>query len=169
MNFDFRYSEGGRPACWLTSQNPSVEKLILVSTSAYALEREKRLFAKFRDITLWGDEKRRIFEDIYGFDGLSKNFNNWLNELATLKFFITPEVLQGIQCPTLILQGDRDVIVDHQHAVYLKKRIQNSKIWMFKTDHNILKNKHVDVNKKIHEFLFKDNQNSQENQNPVED
>ena len=127
------------------------------------------MFAKFWDITSWDDEKRKIYQNINGVDGLSKNLNNWLNELTTFKSFIPENILQEIQCPTLILHGDRDTIIDHQHGVYLKKRIQNSKIWMLKTDHNILNNQYDQVNRKIHQFLLdedtSDNQNS--NQNPI--
>lgn len=141
----------------MASQNPSVEKLISVSTSAFVSEKEKRIFAQFKDITLWSDEKRRVFQNIYGFDGLKKNFTNFVNEFSTLTFIIPPEVLQGIKCPTLILHADRDLL-HTQHAHYLNKRIQNSKLCIFKTNHDILKNKHVEINQKIHEFLFQDNQ-----------
>ena len=153
----YRFSDGGRHACWLASQNLNVGKLILVSTSAFVSEREKRIFAQFKDITLWSDEKRRVFQNIYGFDGLKKNFHNFVNEFSTLRFIIPPEVLQGIKCPTLILHADRDLL-DLKHAHYLNKRIQNSKLCIFKTNHDILKNKHLEINHKIHEFLSKDNQ-----------
>lgn len=126
------------------------------------------MFAKFWDITSWDDEKRKIYQNVNGVDGLSKNLNNWLNQLTTFKCFIPENILQEIQCSTLILQGDRDSLIDHQHGVYLKKKIQNSKIWMLKTDHNILNNQHVQVNTKIHQFLLDENtdqnQNSAQNQ-----
>ena len=152
-----RYSDGGRPACWMTNQNPSVEKLILVSTSAYALDKFKQTYARFRDINLWPEDKRRVFENIYGFDGLSKNFSNYLNEMMRMQYFIPPEVLKGIKCPTLILQGQRDFIISPDHATFIQKRIKGSKLWMFDADHNILKDKSVEVNRKIHEFLLNDN------------
>lgn len=126
------------------------------------------MFAKFWDITSWDDEKRKIYQNVNGVDGLSKNLNNWLNQLATLKSFIPENILQEIQRPTLILHGDRDTIIDHQHGAYFKKKIQNSKIWMLKTDHNILNNQHKEVNRKIHQFLLDENtdqnQNSAQNQ-----
>ena len=131
--------------------------LILVSTSPYALERDKRTFSRFRDINLWGDEKRRVFENIYGFDGLRKIFSGYLNEFNRLQYFIPPEILKGINCPTLILHGERDVIINPHYAVYLQKRIQNSNLFMFDAGHNIMKEKNVEVNEKIHEFLLKDN------------
>ena len=152
-----RYSDGGRHACWLANQNPSVEMLILVSTSPYALEQDKQIMSRFQDINLWGHEKRRIFENIYGIDGLKKNFSGFLNEFNRLQYFIPPEILKGINCPTLILQGERDVIIKSHYAHYLQKRIQNSKMCMFDASHDIMKEKSVQVNQKIHEFLLKDN------------
>ena len=154
----------------MANQNPSVEKLILVSTSAYGLERERRLFLKFRDISLWNEEKRNVFEKLYGKVGLSKNYDNFLKELDTLRYMIPPEILKGINCPTLIMHGEHDVIVDPQHGVWLQKRIKNSKLWMFNTDHSILKDKHVEVNKKIQEFLFNQiNQTAHDNQGLIDD
>ena len=154
-----RYSDGGRMACWLTNQNPSVEMLILVSTSAYASDREKRIYSSFGDTSLWGEEKRRVFENIYGFDGLRKNFSNYLKEVNRLQVFIPPDILKGINCPTLIIHGQRDVVVRPDYALYLQKRIQNSKVMLFDAGHEIMKEKSIqkEINEKIHEFLLKDN------------
>ena len=103
---------------------------------------------------MWDEEKCNVFEKLYGKEGLSKNYNNFLKELETLRYMIPPEVLKGINCPTLIMHGQRDIIVDPQHGIWLQRRIKNSKLWMFNTDHNILKDKHVEVNRKIQEFLL---------------
>ena len=133
--------------------------LILVSTSSYALERDKRAFSRFRDINLWGDEKRRVFENIYGFDGLRKNFSNYLKEVNRLQYFIPPDILKGINCPTLIIHGQRDVVIGPDYALYLQKRIQNSKVILFDTGHEIMKEKSIEkeINEKIHEFLLRNN------------
>lgn len=151
----------------MASENPSVEKLILVNTSAYPTEKERRMFNRFRDISLWNEEKRNAFEILYGKDGLSKNYNNFVNEINLLRYLVPPNVLKGINCPTVILHSEHDVFVDSQHAVWLQKRIKNSKVWLYRTDHTILKDKYAEVNRRIHEFLFNQiNQSVKEYEKP---
>ena len=112
------------------------------------------MFNRFRDISLWNEEKRDAFEDVYGKVGLSKNYNNFVNEITLLRYMVPLNILKGINCPTLIMHGECDVFVDPQHAIWMQKRIKNSKVWLYRTDHSILKDKHAEVNRKIHEFLL---------------
>lgn len=61
----------------------------------------------FRNIcSAWADGMRVIYEEKNG--DICKGY------------------LDKIQCPTLIIHGRKDVVVDKSHPVYLKEHIRNS-------------------------------------------
>lgn len=73
---------------------------------------------------------RKPMEEMYGVDGFPKLWAQWCE--AYEKFFqekdgdICAKRLSKIQCPTLIIHGDKDAMVDPVHPDHLNKNIAGS-------------------------------------------
>lgn len=57
-----------------------------------------------------------------------KIFSDLLNETNEVKVLLNENVLKSIKCPTLIIWGKEDKIIDVSSAYYLNKEIINSQL-----------------------------------------
>lgn len=69
------WSYGGSVASIIASENQSrVDKLILLTTMAYIDENLIQRLELTRDVSLWPEEMRKPFVDIYGFEEFKKTW-----------------------------------------------------------------------------------------------
>lgn len=72
---------------------------------------------------------------IYGEDYFRKTWSEWVNTMND--FYeknngdICRDCIPRIQCPALIVHGAKDVMVDAEHAEYLKNNIRDSRLVFF--------------------------------------
>ena len=68
---------------------------------------------------------------IYGEDYFRATWSAWVNAMSDLyqkkNGDICKECIPRIRCPTLIIHGSKDVMVDSEHPEYLIKNIPGSK------------------------------------------
>lgn len=69
---------------------------------------------------------------IYGEDYFRKTWAAWVDAMINLyqkkNGDLCKDSVTQIKCPTLIIHGNKDVIVDPEHPVYLKDNIPNSQL-----------------------------------------
>lgn len=68
--------------------------------------------------------------ELYGKDGLQNMWNEWVDVLVNISKNggnICKDLLPKIQCPTLILHGDKDPMVAPEHPQYLLEHIAGSR------------------------------------------
>lgn len=67
---------------------------------------------------------------LYGEDYFRKTWSAWVD--AMINIFknnndMCRDLIKEIKCPTLIVHGKKDVMVDPEHPIYLHNSIPNSK------------------------------------------
>lgn len=89
-----------------------------------------RLFPEIRDISDWSAKAKAPLIELYTEKGLQDMWNDWcdvMKEMQRNGGDICKKALKNIQCPTLILHGDKDPMVGLEHPKYLLKHIKNAK------------------------------------------
>lgn len=83
-----------------------------------------------RDISNWSDRMKAPLIALYTEKGLQDMWNAWCNALIKISKNggdICKGSLLKINCPTLILHGDKDPMVAPEHPDYLFSHIKKSK------------------------------------------
>lgn len=83
-----------------------------------------------RDINKWSEKMKQPLVELYGKDGLQKMWTEWINVLTDIfkkGGNICKDSLHKVQCPTLILHGDKDPLVASEHPQYLLEHILQSR------------------------------------------
>ena len=69
--------------------------------------------------------------EIYGEEGFQKIWSDWVDGFTKLynerRGDVCMKELRQIKCPTLILHGELDPMVGHEHPVYLQSGIIGSR------------------------------------------
>ncbi|KAH9424895.1 serine hydrolase BPHL-like [Dermatophagoides pteronyssinus] len=148
------FSDGSRTAITISSQYPDrVHKLVLLGATTFNSPKELKVFDLCRDVTGWSDQRRGMFEKVYGQD-LQKMWAGWVDMNKALGDFMTPS-LAKIQCPVLLLYGENDIIAPiDPHAAHLRKNLQRSRIHIFpKTSHQAHQERTREFNKIVEKFI----------------
>lgn len=126
------HSDGGTIALYYALENPQkISTLITIAAHIYIEDKmetgiqtigqtflENNLFQE-RMLFAHGNKFRTTFDN--WFDGWhSKNAKGW---------DMRP-ILAGIQCPTLIIQGEEDEHASPQHAIDIYENIPNASLWL---------------------------------------
>lgn len=150
------YSDGARTALYVASWVPEkIEKLVVWGVSTYITPKERRWISLIRDVSGWSNERRDIFEKIYGND-LQTIWGKWCDSyIGTLA--IPRDVVAKIKSPTLILQGEKDIITSVEpHLNFMKTAIKGSKTYLFKNaSHGCHQDYPAQFNKMVMDFLDK--------------
>jgi valacyclovir hydrolase len=155
------WSNGGTSAMILSGKYPrNVDKLIIFGSVSYLTMHEIKVYRYARDIRNWSDDLRLPKEELYGF----KYFQEKYNENVTAMNAIIKErngdlcrsFLKDIEAETLILHGEKDLLVSKEHIPYLLKNISKSKLFTFpQGNHDIHLKYSSDFNKQVAVFLLK--------------
>ncbi len=84
-----------------------------------------------RDVSKWSERMRKPMEDVYGVRGFAELWNQWVDAYKDIfeqkeGKAVTQEQLERITCPTLVIHGDKDAMVDPVHPGFLKDKIKGS-------------------------------------------
>ena len=132
------HSNGGNVALVTLMEYPQVvQTAVLQAANAYVspdlIEKEPRLF----DPERVRSERPTWMEDMIGLHGPTHGVDYWRTLLQlTLRELIsqpnyTPQDLQAVQKPTLVIQGELDSVnVPGRHAQFIAEHIPHAELWM---------------------------------------
>ena len=137
------WSDGGIAGVFLAANYPdSVKKLVVWGANAYVSTHDLELFEKTRDVGNWSRRMRQPLEATYGSD-FQRLWSNWIDSMKTVYSSkkdanVCMEELVHVQCPTLILHGEKDPLCPQFHAECLQEHIPSSHLHLFPNGkHNI--------------------------------
>ncbi|KAF7493199.1 Valacyclovir hydrolase [Sarcoptes scabiei] len=148
------FSDGSRTAIQIASSYPErVNKLVLLGATTFNSPKELKVFDLCRDVNGWSNERRGMFESLYGKD-LQMLWAAWVDENRKLDDFMTPE-LSKITCQVLLLYGENDIIAPiDPHAPHMRKNLSRSRIHIFpKSSHQAHQDRTREFNKIVEKFI----------------
>nr|XP_031845339.1 valacyclovir hydrolase isoform X2 [Nomia melanderi] len=154
------WSDGGITSLILASKFPeNVRKLVSVAANSYVTPEEVEFYNKIRSIDTWSEKMRAPMIAIYGEEYFSKVWSGWVDAITRISKKtngnLCKELLANIKCPTLIVQGKKDVMVDDEHPLYLKEHIAGAKLEMFENGaHNLHMRYPKEFNDLVTDFLI---------------
>lgn len=122
------WSDGARVASLLAVEQPSrVNSLLLWSFLPTIQPSSSWALARTRDISTWDQSALKFYTDVYGEHEFSEKWRKYVDWLVSATdeshhFDIRP-ILSKIKCPTLILHGAVDPIVDFREVVVPLERV----------------------------------------------
>lgn len=138
------WSDGARVASLLATQWQSrVNALLLWGFIPIMDNQSTRAIARTRDTSIWDPNVRQFYSSVYGEQGFADLWRKYVDFIvATLDLpdqFDISERLSKIKCPTLVLHGSSDPIVNFtNHVKPLEMQIYDSDIMQFRElAHNI--------------------------------
>ncbi|CAG9772480.1 unnamed protein product [Ceutorhynchus assimilis] len=154
------WSDGGISSIILAAKYPKiVDKLVVWGANCYIIPEDIEAFEKIRDISEWSDRIKIPLVKLYTEAGLQKMWTDWCDTMQDLYKEgggnICKNSLKDINCPTLILHGNKDPMVAPEHPLYLLDNIKNAKIHRYpEGKHNIHLKYAEDFNKVISDFIL---------------
>lgn len=137
----------------------TVRKLVVWGSNAFILPHELEVYKKIRDIKTWSKRMRDPMIEIYGEATFAKIWSEWIDTMIDIynknNGNICAEILKDIKCPTFILYGEKDPMVDNVHVSHLHTHIDGSRVHLYpEGKHNIHIKYAEDFNRKVEEFLL---------------
>ncbi|KAH0567424.1 valacyclovir hydrolase-like [Cotesia glomerata] len=154
------WSDGGITSLILAANYPqSVQKMVVHGSNAFILPHEMKIYESTKNIDTWSERMRAPLIAIYGEEYFRKTWTAWVEAMDNIyknnNGDICKNSLSKIKCPTLIVHGKKDVLVDQSHPEYLKNNIPNSRVEVFeKGAHNMHLRYPEEFNKLITQFLL---------------
>ncbi|XP_013173962.1 PREDICTED: uncharacterized protein LOC106122510 isoform X2 [Papilio xuthus] len=154
------WSDGGISGMILAAKYPSVvNKLVIWGSNSFMLPNEVEALKKIRDVKTWSAKMREPMIEAYGEEKFAQYWARWVDGMVEIAQAqngnICNEIVKDISCPTFILHGEKDPLVDNVHVSHLHTHIEGSRIHLYPDGkHNIHIRYAEDFNKKIQEFLL---------------
>ncbi|KAL4716293.1 hypothetical protein ACJJTC_014773 [Scirpophaga incertulas] len=154
------WSDGGISSMILAAKYPeAVQKLVVWGTNSFILPHELAVYKKIRDINSWSKRMKEAMVSVYGEELFAKYWSQWVDCMVALYQTcdgdICSNMLKDIKCPTFILYGEKDPLVDKVHVSHLHTRITGSRIQLYpQGKHNIHIAYAEDFNKIVQDFLM---------------
>ncbi|RVE51996.1 hypothetical protein evm_003274 [Chilo suppressalis] len=154
------WSDGGISSIIFAAKYPeTVHKLVVWGTNAFILPHELEIYKKIKDINTWSKRMREPMIEVYGEELFAKYWAKWVEGMVALynekQGNICGELLKDVKCPTYILYGEKDPMVDSSHASHLHTHITGSRLKLYpKGKHNIHLSFAEDFNQTVQEFLL---------------
>ena len=150
------WSDGGITSLILAAKYPeNIRKLIVTGSNAYITPEEMEIYEsngvyiilnekiksnihciqfsilEIRNIDTWSDRMKSPLIALYGEEYFQCTWGSWIDAMRYIfdhqKGDICKNDLLKITCPTLIVHGEKDVMVLREHPDYLKANIKNSR------------------------------------------
>jgi len=152
------WSDGGIAGMILSGERPElVRKLVVWGANAFVSQEDVDLIDKVRDLSKWSAKMREPLERMYGKENLQGLWSSWIDAYFSFKDDdngICKDSLPKINCPTLVIHGSKDPMVQGFHPEYIHKNIRNSKIEYFpEGKHNLHLRYHDEFNSIVTKFL----------------
>lgn len=151
------WSDGAIISMLLTLAHPQrVTKLAIWGGNAYITEEDIQGYENTRSLSSWSPRMLESMRAVYG-DALQDLWSGWCDimlELFKAGGDFCRQRLHEIQCPTLILQGEKDPLVPRFHAEVLHAGIAGSQVHVFPNGkHNVHIAYAEEVNQMLVDFL----------------
>ena len=164
------WSDGGVSGIHLAASQPeSVRSLVVWGANPYVSRLDMELFSQTKDISNWSRSMRTSLEAIYG-EQLQKLWACWVDSMREVydRYVRTCNEEEGagggdlcvkevgmVECPSLVLHGDKDPLVPAFHPAYLKSNLKNSEFYNFPLGrHNIHIRFAQEFNAIVESFLY---------------
>ncbi|XP_061446875.1 valacyclovir hydrolase isoform X2 [Rhineura floridana] len=125
------WSDGGITALIAAAKYPNlIHKMVVWGANSSVTEKDVNLYNAIRDVSKWSERARKPMEEMYGHEYFSKTCAAWVDGIS--QFIHKPDggicqsLLPHINCPTLIIHGEKDPLVPRFHPEYLHKHIKGS-------------------------------------------
>jgi valacyclovir hydrolase len=126
------WSDGGITGFILAASQPDhVQKLVAFGSKSYVTQYDKTTLRALRDIKKWEPNHRAVLEQVYGKEGLQSLWGRFVDENYDQFGDICSQDLALIKCPTLLIHGDRDVVIAKEHPAFLVQKIAGSRLHRF--------------------------------------
>lgn len=127
------WSDGGITAMILVAAHPkSIHHLVVWGANATVTAKDIELYEVIRDTSKWSPKMREPLEALYGKEGLQEMNSGWIDGIS--RFYtdrggdICTSAVKKINCPTLVVHGQKDPLVPQFHPEYLHANIKGAKL-----------------------------------------
>jgi valacyclovir hydrolase len=153
------WSDGGITALIAAAKYPSyISKMVIWGANAYVTDEDDRIYQGIRDVSKWSEKARKPLETLYGYDYFAKTCEKWVDGIKQFKHLpdgnICRHLLPLIQCPTLIVHGEKDPLVPRFHADFIHKHVKDSRLHLMpEGKHNLHLRFANEFNELVEDFL----------------
>lgn len=154
------WSDGGITAMVIAGLFPQrIKKMVVWGTNSYIAKDDIEMVENVRDVSAWSARMREPMELIYGKDYFPILWNQWVDAYKRIyqekKGNVCNDLLPEIICPTLIIHGDKDVMVAPEHPDFMHKHIKGSILHRFpEGKHNLHFKYKKEFNELVGNFLI---------------
>ncbi|XP_055262975.1 valacyclovir hydrolase isoform X2 [Moschus berezovskii] len=153
------WSDGGITALIAAARYPSyVSKMVIWGANAYVTEQDTEIYQGIRDVSKWSEKTRKPLEALYGFEYFARTCEKWVDGIDQFKHrpdgSICQDLLPLVQCPTLIVHGEKDPLVPRFHADFLHRHVRGSRLHLMpEGKHNLHLRFADEFNRLVEDFL----------------
>ncbi|XP_066862945.1 valacyclovir hydrolase [Kogia breviceps] len=153
------WSDGGITALIAAARYPSyINKMVIWGANAYVTDQDEEIYRGIRDVSQWSERTRKPLEALYGFDYFARTCEKWVDGIQQFKRLpdgnICRHLLPLVQCPTLIVHGEKDPLVPSFHADFIHKHVKGSRLHLMpEGKHNLHLRFADEFNKLVEDFL----------------
>lgn len=92
-------------------------------------DHDMNMLSGVSDISKWSDRMRKPMEDTYGKEGFTKLWAEFNQAFKDIHGKLDGKIcnLEDVACPTLIVHGDKDAMVDPVHPDNMAANIMGSR------------------------------------------
>ena len=143
------WSDGANAAVLLAAKYPhQVEKLCIFGGNSFITQEDVDAYEMTRNVQAsWSQGMKLKCNPVYGAD-LQPMWDSFCDAMQNIKSKggdICQQEAKLIQCPTLIVHGDKDPIVPTSHAEWFANNIPNSQVYFFKEGKHNIHVKYADI------------------------
>ncbi|XP_060045135.1 valacyclovir hydrolase isoform X2 [Erinaceus europaeus] len=153
------WSDGGITALVAAAKYPSnINRMVIWGANAYVTDEDEMIYQGIRDVSKWSERIRKPLETLYGYDYFAKTCEKWVDGIGQFKHLpdgnICRHLLPMVQCPTLIVHGEKDPLVPRFHADFIHKHVRGSRLHLMpEGKHNLHIRFANEFNKLVEDFL----------------
>lgn len=155
------WSDGAKIALLLAIQNQArVDKLVVWGVVPYASDYDIKAVSMTRDISIFDPKSRELYIKAYGLETFEHLWHKHVDYCVSFSGNATAiwdirDKMKTIKCPTLILHGDKDPLIDKEHPYTAERIIADSRLVRFANgSHNIHQTYTKEFNKAVTDFLL---------------
>ncbi|CAG2118821.1 unnamed protein product, partial [Medioppia subpectinata] len=150
------WSDGAKTALQMAIKYQSViNKTVIWGVGCFCKPENIRALYATRNVKVWNPRVRELFESVYG-NELQTLWGRLVDfyQSTMLNWSLKSEI-KRIHCPTFILHGDIDPLIDLEHPNYLLSHISDSRLHRFADgSHNIHQEFAKQFNQLVQDFLL---------------
>ncbi|XP_023953437.2 valacyclovir hydrolase [Bicyclus anynana] len=154
------WSAGGSASLVLAAKYPdAVRKLVVWGANSYILDSEIAAYRSIKDVNTWAKHLRDPMIEVYGKERFAEYWAKWVDTMSAAleqsMMDICMQYLKDIQCPTLVLHGEKDPLVNAVHAPFIVKNVKNSILHLYpEGKHDIHIRYAEEFNRRVQDFLL---------------